>query len=227
MDLLQWAMVIMSLVASKRVREAVLVLLFMWLWRTVTDDSILLMALGAEENEIGFTTFLDDQLSLSRKRKRPVLAGNDGDDSDDEDEILEFVGLASYFLDLLHAREPRRQRRWWKAPSRSGNLFTKIAEWDDRSITSEQHANEKYFEAFRIRCRLFDMLTDFLEQALPVKDQHPNLSQPLTPKAKLCITMYWIARGCYLAEVADIFNVGVTTVHVVIREVKTCLSRTH
>lgn len=218
MELLQSAALIVSLVAAKKIREAIFLLLLMMVWWVMTSYSVIYMSLDVQDDELVLTTFRDDDLP-SRKRKRSRHVPVD-DDSDDESDIFEFMNLCAYFTELLHAPQPRMPRRWWKDPTRPGNLLQKLEEWNNPRITSPAKADENYFKRFRVRRQLFNILLEHLQPLLPVHDHHPNLHTPLTPQAKLAVTMYWVAKGCHLNEVADTFNLGVTTVHFVIREVR-------
>lgn len=218
-ELLPWFALILILVVRKKKKAAAIVLICMLSHKTLNGD---LWLSGVKTDDFDLPV-----LSLARTRKRkafmtdPLYVLQEFDDL--EEEFLEVLGLTSYFMELANAPQPRLQRRWWKDPTRPGNLFWEMEmDWPAEDRRHPGKLNENYLQYFRFQLEDFDMLAHYLQQNLPPSGndgQFPNLHQPLSPRRKLAITLYWIAKGAFYSEVANLFDVGPATVYVVIRQV--------
>lgn len=183
--LLPWFALVLILVVKKQRKAAAIVLICMVSHKILNGD----LWSGVPDLPV---------LPFPRTRKRkafmfdPLQVLQEYDDL--EEEFLEMLGLTSYFMELANAPQPKLQRRWWKDPTRPGNLFWEMeVDWPAEDQRHPGKLNENYFKYFRFQLDDFDMLVHYLQQNLPPSGndgQFPNLHQPLSPRRKLAITLY-------------------------------------
>lgn len=201
---------------------AVGVLIAMVYCKLLTNDY---MDIGADEtvhrDELDFITPFSP---VSRKRKLFIFDPLQ-QLHDDEDDYQELMQLSLHTIHLLHGPTLRLPRRWWKDPTRPGSMFRSMeVDWPQEGQRHPGKLNENYFWHFRFQYEDFSSLEELLADTLPPcggDGYWPNLHEPLTPGRKLAITLYWIAKGGHYGEVASVFDVGVSTVCGVVKQVTT------
>lgn len=213
MELLHWFATILTLAAQDMMDEAILLLILCLLYRCVNDVPVSFSS-----------SLLRDWLvkPLHLVKRKALIYDRVHAENDLEEDFMEMIALASNAIKLSEAPIPRARRRFWKDPTRPGNMFHMMQLWPAQDALYPGLMDKRYLESFRVRHETFNMILNILEDSLPPpgNDGHyPNLHQPLSPRQKLAITLYWIAKGVHYSEAADIFNVGVTTVFKVIRQV--------
>lgn len=219
MDLLQYLVIIVSLLNQGRKFEAAVVL-SLCLCEVVFRDGLLeqpCVALDAMRDVIPKDVFQGKK----RRAGRSPLASVPVADEDELEEWLEICALADGALRIFETPLGRSPRRWWKNPCRPGNAFSRMLSWHEEERLNPGILDHMYLTTFRMRYELFEVLVDKLEHSLPPPCDrvYPNLHTPLTAREKLAVTLYWIAKGPHYAEVADQFCLGITTVFKLIRQV--------
>ena len=76
--------------------------------------------------------------------------------------------------------------------------------------------NSRFKKTFRVTCQTFCYILENIRQDI-TKDQLTEI--PISPECRLAICLYQLGRGDYLYTIAELFGVGLATIHVIVKEV--------
>ncbi|XP_056155569.1 uncharacterized protein zmp:0000000634 isoform X2 [Lampris incognitus] len=99
--------------------------------------------------------------------------------------------------------------------SRHGRVF-----W---SSVLENFGDEQWLCLFRMSRRTFELLVTELEPSL--KKQTTNYREPIEPRRRLAVALWWFATACEYRTIASLFGVGISTVCILVREVTAAILR--
>lgn len=76
--------------------------------------------------------------------------------------------------------------------------------------------NSRFKKTFRVTRQTFCYILENIRQDI-TKDQLTEM--PISPECRLAICLYRLGRGDYLYTIAELFGVGLATIHVIVKEV--------
>lgn len=228
MDLAPWITAIVALLLQKKTTAAVGVLIVMICKRLFTRNrplrrSNVLQRLLAFDDEDDIDML--PSFSATFKKRKLFMIDALQHIRNEQDAFDDFMLLCLSTIRLLDGPCLRLQRRWWKDPTRPGSMFRFMeVDWPLEDVKHPGKLDENYLWHFRFRYEDFCMLEELLAGCLPPcggDGYWPNLHEPLTPRNKLAITLYWLAKGAHYGEVAAVFDVGISTICGIVRQVTT------
>ena len=101
-----------------------------------------------------------------------------------------------------------REKDMWKRDASS--------QWRDR-IVLETFTEEQWAQNFRMRQKTFDFLCSKLEPTLLAEEI--LVRQPLNVQTKVAVALYWLASSAEYRTVANLFEIGISTVFNCVHEV--------
>uniref|UniRef100_A0A3B4T4H9 DDE Tnp4 domain-containing protein n=1 Tax=Seriola dumerili TaxID=41447 RepID=A0A3B4T4H9_SERDU len=87
--------------------------------------------------------------------------------------------------------------------------------------TAEAFDDEEWKAQFRVSRVTFDYLLDLIGPA--IKRRRTNYRVPIEPRRRLAITLWWFARSGEYRSIADMFDVGIATVCMIVRQVSSAI----
>ena len=75
--------------------------------------------------------------------------------------------------------------------------------------------NSRFKKTFRVTRQTFCYILENIRQDI-TKDQLTEM--PISPECRLAICLYRLGRGDYLYTIAELFGVGLATIHVIVKE---------
>ncbi|KAG7218053.1 hypothetical protein INR49_020663 [Caranx melampygus] len=87
--------------------------------------------------------------------------------------------------------------------------------------TAEAFDDEEWKAQFRVSRATFDFLLELIGPA--IKRRRTNYRVPIEPRRRLAITLWWFARSGEYRTIADMFDVGIATVCMIVRQVSSAI----
>ena len=143
------------------------------------------------------------KIALARRRRRNL---SDGNACSSKTKIQ--ASTASLLCLLLQQVREEEER------FRSVQRCERNAEWWE--MVWSIYDNSRFKRTFRVTRQTFCYILENIRQDI-TKDQLTEM--PISPECRLAICLYRLGRGDYLYTIAELFGVGLATIHVIVKEV--------
>lgn len=112
---------------------------------------------------------------------------------------------------------PQSQRGFWER-NVHGKWLKQARKYIEKSGVPRamKHINNKYIEMYRVDFHLFNWLLDLCRDSLAKEDTLLRLSIP--PGKRLAIVLHWLGQGSSERQLANIYQIGATTVHEIVHQ---------